>query len=205
MITRALPGFDIHDRVRQRRTRWASVFGAGARLTAVSTHVFSQELPPPIPALPAIPQPPTSNASSPTAPASVEQLAARLQAMEELNKKLGEQLEQTNREHDGASAGSRASRRAFATTERWAAECCRQRRRRSRCSAASGRQSGSRRRHAGAGLHRRAFFPLHDGAGVLGLEHVQRQEVAAEKRLQGIPVPDRGRGIWASIPPRVSA
>ena len=50
--------------------------------------VRSQDLPPPIPPLP------------PPAPASVEQLAARLQAMEELNKKLVEQLEKTNRDHD---------------------------------------------------------------------------------------------------------
>ena len=31
---------------------------------------------------------------------SVEQLAERLRAMEEMNRKLAEQLEQTNREHD---------------------------------------------------------------------------------------------------------
>jgi phosphate-selective porin OprO and OprP len=67
---------------------------------AISPNVWSQDVPPPIPPLPAMSQPSTSNAPSPAAPATVEQLAARLQAMEELNKKLAEQLEQANREHD---------------------------------------------------------------------------------------------------------
>jgi phosphate-selective porin OprO and OprP len=59
-----------------------------ALLAALSPNVRSQDVPPPIAPLP------------PPAPVSVEQLAARLQAMEELNKRLVEQLEKSNREHD---------------------------------------------------------------------------------------------------------
>ncbi len=70
-----------------------------ALLIAVSPSVWSQEVPPIAP-LPEIPQGSTPSAGASPAPPSVEQLAARLQAMEDLNKKLVDQLAKTNREHD---------------------------------------------------------------------------------------------------------
>jgi phosphate-selective porin OprO and OprP len=57
-------------------------------LALLSPTVWSQDVPPPIAPVPT------------PSPATLEQLAARLQAMEELNKKLAEQLEKSNRDHD---------------------------------------------------------------------------------------------------------
>jgi phosphate-selective porin OprO and OprP len=56
-------------------------------------------LPDPLPQAAAT-QPPGSAASAPPAQVSVEQLAERLRAMEEMNRKLVEQLEAANRAHD---------------------------------------------------------------------------------------------------------
>jgi phosphate-selective porin OprO and OprP len=69
-----------------------STFGSTAR---------PQDLPPalPSPVTPS-PEPEPSSAPPPAAPMTVEQLAERLRAMEEMNRKLAEQLEKSNREHD---------------------------------------------------------------------------------------------------------
>ncbi len=99
MTTRALSGFDAHARVRQPPQRWVRALAICALLIAVSPSVWSQEVPPIAP-LPEVPQGSTPHAGASPAPPSVEQLAARLQAMEDLNKKLVDQLAKTNREHD---------------------------------------------------------------------------------------------------------
>ena len=143
---------------------------------------------------------------------SVEQLAARLHARwRSSTRRLAEQLEKANRTINAQMNGRFSSnRRAFETTERRPAACVSDRPDattipRGRTSPLPDDDRLLDARHSRAGLHRGAFFPGHARAGIPGLEHVQRQQVAAEGHLeQWLPVPDRGRGIWASIPPRVS-
>ena len=78
-----------------RPSSWKSTLGLWGVLAAFCPSAWSQEL------LPApLPSPAAPSAPPPAAPISAEQLAERLRAMEEMNRKLAEQLEKTNREHD---------------------------------------------------------------------------------------------------------
>ena len=78
--------------------RWIRILVLSGIVTALGRSAWAQgeTLPPPLP---------TQAASAPSdrpnpASTTVEELAARLRAMEESNRKLAEQLERTNREHD---------------------------------------------------------------------------------------------------------
>ncbi len=75
--------------------RWQGILGAIAVLSALATTTSAQDdraLPPALPA--------TANAPSQPAAGQLEKLAARLQAMEELNKKLAVELANSKKEHD---------------------------------------------------------------------------------------------------------
>jgi phosphate-selective porin OprO and OprP len=79
---------------------WQTILGTCAVLGAFATTARAQDdgaLPP---ALPATPAPVAPDAPSPPAAAQLEQLAARLQAMEDLNKKLVDRLEESQKDHD---------------------------------------------------------------------------------------------------------
>src|SRR5262249_21664981 len=65
-------------------------------LIAIGPRSWSQEAPPGLVPLPAVETPSLAPAS---AKVSVEQLAERLQAMEEMNRKLADELATTKREH----------------------------------------------------------------------------------------------------------
>jgi len=78
---------------------WTAMLGLWGVLAAICPSVRSQDLPPALPSPPA-PGPGAMSAPPPAAPISVEQLAERLRAMEEKNRKLAEQLEETNRAHN---------------------------------------------------------------------------------------------------------
>ena len=85
---------------RDRTALWKAAFGLCGLLAVSCPDVRSQGLPPATG--------PTNGASGtgipvaprPPAPVSVEQLAARLEAMEATNKRLAEELERSNRAHD---------------------------------------------------------------------------------------------------------
>ncbi len=86
--------------MRRGRTRWRmTVLGIGAIVGAFAVIARAQDERAPTP--PASPSPfqPIPSAPPQAAPTTVEQLAARLRAMEEANKKLAEQLERTTHEH----------------------------------------------------------------------------------------------------------
>jgi len=69
-------------------------------LAAFCTSAWSQDpLPEALPS-PAAPANGAPSTSQPAAPMSMEQLAKRLRAMEEMNRKLAEKLDETNRAHD---------------------------------------------------------------------------------------------------------
>ncbi len=88
--------------MRSRRHMARTVFGLWVAAAAFSATARSQDLeqaPLPLPMTPAN-EPDASPASPPAMPVTVEQLADRLRAMEEMNRKLAEQLEKSNREHD---------------------------------------------------------------------------------------------------------
>ena len=72
----------------------------GGVLASFCPTAQSQEFLPDALPSPAAPRPAVPSAPSPDAPMSMEQLAERLRAMEELNRKLTEKLEKSNREHD---------------------------------------------------------------------------------------------------------
>jgi phosphate-selective porin OprO and OprP len=79
---------------------WKPVLGLWVLLAGLCSGARSQDLPPAIVPLPAPPDPATPTSPAPTTTPSVEQLAERLRVMEEMNKKLVEQLEKSNRDHD---------------------------------------------------------------------------------------------------------
>ncbi len=80
--------------------RWQGILGAIAVLSALAATASAQDdraLPP---ALPATTPPATASAPSQLAAGQLEKLAARLEAMEELNKRLADELATSKREHD---------------------------------------------------------------------------------------------------------
>ena len=79
-----------------------SVLGLWVAVAAFCSSARSQDLeqaPLPLPVTPAN-ETAASSAPPPATPVTVEQLAERLRTMEEMNRKLAEQLEKSNREHD---------------------------------------------------------------------------------------------------------
>jgi phosphate-selective porin OprO and OprP len=78
-----------------------TVLGLWVVVAALCSTARSQDLPQPLPLR--LAQPPELEPSTTppaAAPVTMEQLAERLRAMEEMNRKLAEQLEKSNREHD---------------------------------------------------------------------------------------------------------
>jgi phosphate-selective porin OprO/OprP len=80
----------VQSRIHKPRS-WRSTLGLCGILATFCPSARAQDLPPAMPSSPV--------ASPPAASISVEQLAERLQAMEEVNRKLADQLEKTNRAH----------------------------------------------------------------------------------------------------------
>ena len=90
MVARSLHGFDGRVCARKPRKSWAFILGFSGATIALTSIARSQDLPPALP----------PGAAKPAAPVTVEELAERLRAMEELNRRLAEQLEHSNRVHD---------------------------------------------------------------------------------------------------------
>jgi phosphate-selective porin OprO and OprP len=100
MANRSFSEFDVHFRIRRSGTWWAFILGMCSVLFALPPIAASQDLPPALPPGTAGPGPGDTPAATPRTALSVEQLAERLRAMEDLNRKLVERLEQSNRAHD---------------------------------------------------------------------------------------------------------
>ena len=161
---------------------WAFTLGLWGLLAAPCPVARSQDRPPATPVAPAasVPGgPSTSTQPAPTQP-TVAELAERLRAMEEKNRKLAEQLEASNKAHNeqmkqllkrfdelserssypmegaGGSAAISADRRGPATAP------------------------VVRPRHSGAGLYRGTVHPFHARARIRDVGNPALQEVAAE-------------------------
>ena len=183
---------------------WVRILVLSGIVTALGRSAWAQgePLPPPLP---------TQAASAPPdrpgpAPTTVEELAARLRAMEESNRKLAEQLARTNSEHDEqmrlllekyGELSKRLNDGAKGVGSNGAVV------------GASAPPVSQRSivvpRYPRAGLHRRTARTELSRARIPGFHRIGREEDAARGHVRtGISVRDRGRGVPVSSSPRVA-